>query len=402
MVVMETDGAIRALVGGKDYGESQFNRATHAYRQPGSSFKPYVYLTAFETGKYKPTTIVSGYGASCGRWAPHNYSAGESSRMMLKDALAHSINTIAVKVSLDVGREKVLATMNKLGITRLKKTCSLALGDQGLTPLEHTTNYAVFASGGLEVHNYAIEEIHTLQGQLLYAHAQETKPRQQIFSRESVEMLNSMMQGVVTGGTGRAAQLDFTNAIGKTGTSSNFRDAWFMGITGQYVAGVWMGNDDFSPMARVTGGSFPAQTWHNFMVLAHDTDNIPQIPGIPLHPVQVAEQERVAKMQTAAATDTEVIAPPTPESVKDMSSTTRQVLDKLGTLLKEAPALKPSDTQPQNRAEAPAAAPAGSASDSPSSVASAAPSASPVEGATPPPAERSVATGSQPGTILPP
>ena len=126
------------MVGGKDYGESQFNRATHAYRQPGSSFKPYVYLTAFETGKYTPNTVVSGGGAACGRWAPKNFAAGESNTMALHDALAHSINTIAVKVSLDVGREKVLETMKKLGITRLKKTCSLALGDQGLTPLEHT------------------------------------------------------------------------------------------------------------------------------------------------------------------------------------------------------------------------------------------------------------------------
>ena len=163
MIVMENDGAVRALVGGKDYGESQFNRATHAYRQPGSSFKPYVYLTAFETGKYTPTTMVNGGGAACGHWAPKNFSAGEGNRMMLKDALAHSINTIAVKVSLDVGREKVLATMNKLGITRLKKTCSLALGDQGLTPLEHVTNYAVFASGGLEVHSYAIEEVRAVE-----------------------------------------------------------------------------------------------------------------------------------------------------------------------------------------------------------------------------------------------
>lgn len=361
MVVMETDGAVRALVGGKDYGESQFNRATHAYRQPGSSFKPYVYITAFETGKYKPTTVVSGYGASCGRWAPKNYSAGEGSRMMLKDALAHSINTIAVKVSLDVGREKVLNTLAKLGITRLKKTCSLALGDQGLTPLEHTTNYAVFANGGVQVHSYAIEEVHTLQGRLLYSHERDEPPPQQIFSRNSVEMLNTMMQGVVTGGTGRAAQLDFTYSIGKTGTSSNFRDAWFMGITGQYVAGVWMGNDDFSPMSRVTGGSFPAQTWHNFMVLAHDTDNIPQIPGIPLHPVQVAEQERLAQLQKAAATgteDTAVVPAPTPESVKDMSSATRQILEKIGDMLKQAPALTPSDTKPENRAEAPVLQPA--------------------------------------------
>ncbi len=353
MVVMENDGAVRALVGGKDYGESQFNRATHAYRQPGSSFKPYVYLTAFETGKYKPTTMVSGAGAACGHWAPKNFSAGEGNTMMLKDALAHSINTIAVKVSLDVGREKVLATMNKLGITRLKKTCSLALGDQGLTPLEHTTNYAVFAAGGLEVHAYGIEEIHTLQGQLLYSHERDQPARKQLFQRNSVEMLNSMLQGVVTGGTGRAAQLDYTNAIGKTGTSSSFRDAWFMGITGQYVAGVWLGNDDFTPMSRVTGGSFPAQTWHNFMVLAHDTDSIPEIPGIALHPVQVAEQERLAQLQKVTSTDD--IPAPTPESVKDMSSATRQILERIGSLLKEARPLVPIDTQPQNRAEAPAA-----------------------------------------------
>jgi penicillin-binding protein 1A len=356
MVVMENDGAVRALVGGKDYGESQFNRATHAYRQPGSSFKPYVYLTAFETGKYKPTTVVSGGGAACGHWAPKNFSAGEGNTMMLKDALAHSINTIAVKVSLEVGREKVLATMNKLGITRLKKTCSLALGDQGLTPLEHTTNYAVFAAGGLEVHAYGIEEIHTLQGQLLYSHERDQPQRKQIFSRNSVEMLNTMLQGVVTGGTGRAAQLDFTNAIGKTGTSSSFRDAWFMGITGQYVAGIWLGNDDFTPMSRVTGGSFPAQTWHNFMVLAHDTDSIPEIPGIALHPVQVAEQERLAQLQKVTITDD--TPAPTPESVKDMSSATRQILEKIGSLLKEARPLVPIDTQPQNRAEAPTALPA--------------------------------------------
>jgi penicillin-binding protein 1A len=356
MIVMENDGAVRALVGGKDYGESQFNRATHAYRQPGSSFKPYVYLTAFETGKYSPTTVVNGGGAACGHWAPKNFAAGESNRMMLKDALAHSINTIAVKVSLDVGREKVLATMNKLGITRLKKTCSLALGDQGLTPLEHVTNYAVFASGGLEVHAYGIEEIQGLASeQVLYNHDRDEPPRKQIFSRKSVEMLNTMMQQVVTGGTGRAAQLDFTYSIGKTGTSSAFRDAWFMGITGQYVAGVWLGNDDYTPMSRVTGGSFPAQTWHTFMVQAHDTDNIAQIPGIAVHPTQAAEQARIAAAAAQNATATAETAPaPAPESVKDMSAATRQVLEKISTLLKDARPLAPSDAA--GRVEAPASA----------------------------------------------
>jgi penicillin-binding protein 1A len=358
MIVMELDGAVRALVGGKDYGESQFNRATHAYRQPGSSFKPYVYLTAFETGKYTPNTVVSGGGAACGHWAPKNFAAGESNTMALHDALAHSINTIAVKVSLDVGREKVLETMKKLGITRLKKTCSLALGDQGLTPLEHVTNYAVFASGGLEVHSYAIEEIKGLaSGEVVYNHDRDTPPRKQIFSRKSVEMLNTMMQQVVQAGTARAANLDFTYAIGKTGTSSSFRDAWFMGITGQYVAGVWLGNDDFTPMARVTGGSFPAQTWHTFMVAAHDTDNIAQIPGIAVHPVQAAEQARLAAAAAQnAAANPEAPPPPTPQNVKDMSLATKQVLDKIATLLKDARRLAPSDQKPDHAEAAPAPA----------------------------------------------
>jgi penicillin-binding protein 1A len=403
IVVMENDGAVRALVGGKDYGNSQFNRATHAYRQPGSSFKPYVYITAFETGKYKPTTVVSGGGVSCGRWAPHNFSAGEGNSMMLKDALAHSINTIAVKVSLDVGREKVLETMNKLGITRLKKTCSLALGDQGLTPLEHTTNYAVFAAGGLQVHAFAVEELHTLQGQLVYSHDRDEPPRKQIFSRNSVEMLNTMMQGVVTGGTGRAAQLDYTYSIGKTGTSSSFRDAWFMGITGQYVAGVWLGNDDYSPMARVTGGSFPAQTWHNFMVLAHDTDNIAQIPGIAVHPVQAAEQARLAA--AAQSTGVDDIPAPTPETVKDMSSATRQILDKIGTMLKNARPLVPSEKPSQDHAEGAAVQPAGVALAP--SIASAANGESGAQPLTvtdspqaPPPGSQSARAGS--GASLPP
>lgn len=354
LVSMEPDGAVRAMVGGKDYGESQFNRAAHAYRQPGSSFKPYVYLTALENG-YKPTTMVSDAGARCGNWAPKNYSGGYRGRMMMKDALAKSINSIAVKVSLDVGREKVMANMVKLGITHLKKTCSLALGDQGMTPLEHVNNYAVFASGGLETHAYGIEEIRTLAtNELIYNHDRDEPPRKQLFDRKVIEELNTMLQGVVLAGTGKAAQLDYTYSVGKTGTSSAYRDAWFMGFTGQYVTGIWLGNDDFTPMARVTGGSFPAQTWHDYMMAAHDTDNIPSIPGIELHPVQVAEQARIAAAMAQNASANPDIAAPAPESVKDMSSATRQVLDKLSSMLKDARPLTPSDARP-DRAEAPAA-----------------------------------------------
>ena len=367
LVAMESDGAVRALVGGKDYGESQFNRAAHAYRQPGSSFKGYVYLAALEKG-YKPTSVVSDGYVSCGRWSPKNYSGGYRGRMQLKDALAKSINTIAVKLSLDVDRQYVLDNMKKMGITYLKKTCSMALGDTGMTPLDHTGGYAVFAAGGLEVHPYAIEEVHTLSGNLLYSHDRDEKPRQQIFDRQVVETLNGMLQGVVLYGTGKRAQLEFTNSAGKTGTSSSYRDAWFMGFTGQYVVGVWVGNDDFTPMSRVTGGSYPAQIWHDFMVQARDTDNIPQIPGIELHPVQVAEAARLAALQKAAvanaegAEDAPVIPAPTPESVKDMSGATRQILERIGDMLRQAPTLDPGEARPENRAEAPRSQPAGTAS----------------------------------------
>ncbi len=355
LVAMENDGAVRALVGGTDYGRSQFNRATQAYRQPGSSFKPYVYLTALENG-YTPNTIVSDGYVTCNRWSPRNYSGGFRGRMTVRKALAKSINTIAVKLSLKVGREKVLANLNKMGITHLRKTCSLALGDTGMTPLQHTGGYAVFAAGGLEVRPYGIEEIRTLHDDVIYNHESDEPPRRQIFDRKVVEMLNNMLQTVVLAGTGRRSQLDYTNSSGKTGTSTAFRDAWFMGFTGQYVVGVWLGNDDFSPMARVTGGSFPAQTWHNFLMLAHDTDNIPQIPGVELHPLQVAEQERIALAQQLNP-NAEILAP-TPESVKDMPSATREALDKLAALLRKVGPLNPSDRQRDKRTQAPSSQPA--------------------------------------------
>ena len=155
LVSMEIDGSVRAMVGGKDYGQSQFNRAAHAYRQPGSSFKPYVYLTALENG-FTPDTVVSDGYVSCGRWSPKNYSGGFRGRMTVRTALAKSVNTVAVKLSLKAGREKVLANMQKIGVKHLKKTCSLALGDTGMTPLQHVGGYAVFASGGIEVRPYGI------------------------------------------------------------------------------------------------------------------------------------------------------------------------------------------------------------------------------------------------------
>jgi len=354
LVSMETDGAVRAMVGGKDYGTSQFNRAAHAYRQPGSSFKPYVYLTAIEHEGYHPNSMVTDGYVSCGRWSPKNYSGGYRGRMTLRTALAKSINTVAVKLSLKADRAVVLADLEKMGIRHLKKTCSLALGDNGMTPLEHTGGYAVFAAGGLEVRPYAVEEIRTLPGELLYNHDRDEPKRKRIFARESAEKLNSMLSSVVTAGTGRRAKLDYTNVAGKTGTSTAYRDAWFMGYTGQYVTGVWLGNDDFRPMARVTGGSFPAQTWQTYMMAAHDTDNIPTIPGVEPHPRQLAEQQRIAAVMSQSAT-ADLPVPPPPENVKDMPQATRDVLNRLGDLLESAPALSPEDQASQERVQAPPA-----------------------------------------------
>ncbi len=355
LVSMETDGAVRAMVGGKDYGQSQFNRAAHAYRQPGSSFKPYVYLTALQHG-FTPNTVVSDGYVSCGRWSPKNYSGGFRGRMTVRTALAKSINTVAVKLSLQAGRENVLADLEKIGIRHLKKTCSLALGDNGVTPLEHVGGHAVFASGGIEVRPYAIEEIRTIPGELLYNHDRDEPPRKRIFEQKVVEQLNSMMRSVVTDGTGRRSQLSYTNNAGKTGTSSAYRDAWFMGYTGQYVTGVWLGNDDFTPMARVTGGSFPAEAWKTYMEAAHDTDNIPVIPGVEPHPRQIAEQQRIAAIMSQSST-AELPVPPAAENVRDMPAATRQVLQEIGKLLKKAPRLKTADETSQRRAKAPSAAP---------------------------------------------
>ena len=344
MVAMEMDGAVRALVGGKDYGQSQFNRAVHARRQPGSSFKPYVYYTALESGYTPETRVVDGF-VSCNGWSPKNYSGGFRGAMPLKHAMMRSLNTVAVKLSLDrrVTRKKILENTRKLGIRGPRASCSMALGDTGIPPLAHTAGYAAFANGGLAVRPYAVEEIHNSRGELLYTHEKSgTKPKR-VFALEKVEQLNSMLALVVTSGTGRRAQLDFTAAAGKTGTSSGFKDAWFMGYTGQYVAGVWFGNDNFTPTNRVTGGNLPAMTWKEFMVFAHASRNIPQIPGVPIHPAQVAEMERIAALKRANPTLGNL-----GYSGPKMPAQTREVLKSLQEMLGQA-ATEPEESTPKDR-----------------------------------------------------
>src|SRR5690606_5661341 len=199
LVAMETDGAVRALVGGPDYGESQFNRATKARRQPGSSFKVYVYATALENG-YKPTTTVRDASRSCGRWHPRNYSGGHGSgaRLPLWLALAKSLNTTAAELSFAVGREKVIEMTQRLGIRGIKKTCSMALGDTGITPLEHVGGVATFANGGKLALPSATLEIYTANGELVYSRERDEPPAPQVVSREVAEQMNQMLHKVVT------------------------------------------------------------------------------------------------------------------------------------------------------------------------------------------------------------
>jgi penicillin-binding protein 1A len=338
LVSMDTDGAVRVIVGGRDYGDSQFNRATHGARQPGSSFKPYVYLTALENG-YKPTKVMTDTAPTCGNWSPVNYGGGISGRAMtLYEALARSVNTIAVKLSLEVGREKVLATAHKIGLTTVKKTCSMALGDTGIAPIDHTGAFAVFANGGMAVKPYAILELRNTRDEVVYSRERDEPPPTRIFKREHIETLNTMLEKVVNEGTGTAAKLDFTVAAGKTGTSSGPRDVWFVGFTGQYVTGVWFGRDDFSEMASgTTGGHLSAPAWHAYISQAHTNMDIPQIPGLPLHPRQIEERQRLAEIRRD---DPAFAGGGASEPAKRMPPRTRKMLTSLSKLLKDAPKLQ--------------------------------------------------------------
>ncbi len=276
MVLMEPDGAVRAIVGGRDYGASQFNRATVAQRQPGSSFKPFVYLTALETGKFKPTTMVTDSPVCIGTYCVRNYEGESMGTLPLWAALAHSLNTVAIKLSIAIGngspragRAKITATARSLGIsTALIDTVSLPIGADEVTVIDMATAYAGFANGGRHVVPYAAFDIRDGHGDLVYRHDRDGPAPKQVAPATDVATLNTMLARVVTDGTGRAARLDNAVAVGKTGTTNESRDAWFCGFTGNYVAAVWFGNDDYSPMNKVTGGTLPASTWHDIMEFA--------------------------------------------------------------------------------------------------------------------------------------
>jgi penicillin-binding protein 1A len=348
LVSMEPDGAVRALVGGLDYGESQFNRATHARRQPGSSFKVYVYAAALETGQWTSKSILSDSAGACGNWSPKNYngSGGSGRSVSMGDAFKQSLNTTAVDLSLKTGREKVIELTQRLGIEGVKKSCSMALGDTGITPLQHTGGLATFANGGKLAKPYAILEVFNSKGEIAYSRERDEPAAPQVIRPRVAEQMNQLMQLVVTEGTGKRAALDFTHSVGKTGTSSSYRDAWFMGFTGALVTGVWLGNDDYTKMNNITGGSLPAQTWAGFMSVAHPNKDIPTIPGLTPHPAQIAEKQRLAEQRRLepVVVGAQSDAPSRRTSI--MPDPTREALKKLATALRKAGGV-PEATPPQ-------------------------------------------------------
>jgi penicillin-binding protein 1A len=304
-VLMDVDGAVRAMVGGRDYGASQFNRATDAMRQPGSSFKPYVYATALEHG-FKPTSIVVDAPICLGNWCPHNYGNSYRGSMTLITALTHSINTIAVRLSVAVGdgnpklgRARIIKTARDMGITTpLPDTPSLPIGADAVTMLEHVGAYATFPNLGMAVKPHAILEVRTGGGELIWRYDRDgPRPRRALPPNVAADMIK-MMNSVVENGTARRARLDGIVAAGKTGTTNNYRDAWFMGYTGNFVCGVWFGNDDYSPTNRMTGGALPAMTWHTIMSYAHQGAEIKQLPGIAVPTVRQQPVVADAKSKT--------------------------------------------------------------------------------------------------------
>jgi penicillin-binding protein 1A len=277
LVAMTPDGAVRAMVGGRNYAESQYNRAVTAKRQPGSAFKPFVYLTAIEAG-LTPETIRQDAPLDVKGWKPENYTHEYFGSVTLTQALAMSLNTVAVRVGLEVGPKNVVRTAHRLGISsKLDANASIALGTSEVSVIELVGAYAPFANGGLGVSPHVVNKIRTSEGKVLYTR----QPDQlgQVIEPRNVAMMNTMMRETLVSGTARKAEIPGWVAAGKTGTSQDFRDAWFIGYTANLVTGVWLGNDDNSPTKKATGGGLPVEVWTRFMKAAHQGVPVASLPN---------------------------------------------------------------------------------------------------------------------------
>ena len=313
-VLLDLDGGMRVLVGGRSYAESQFNRALKAKRQPGSAFKMFVYLAALESG-LRPDSIVQDLPILGSGWSPRNEGSGYKGSVTLRDALAQSMNAAAARLHMSVGPKKTAAVAHRLGIrSELREDASLALGTSEVTLVELTSAYGAIANAGRTLESHIVRRVRTSAGEVLYQRKPEAG--RIVVSPANVAALNDMLGAVVTAGTGKRAALKGHAVAGKTGTSQDFRDAWFVGYTGQFVAGAWVGNDDGRPMNKVMGGSLPARLWRDVMQVAHEgrasvalaAPVPPTVAAAPLMPAERIDPDFVER-----ALGRRVVAEPKPK-----------------------------------------------------------------------------------------
>ena len=294
VITLDGTGGIRALVGGVDYAKGPFNRAIDAHRQAGSAWKPFVYLTALEAG-WTPDMPVIDEPITIGNWTPTNYTAGFLGTITLEQALAQSINTVAARLADQVGRPSVAATARRVGINSVVNTDpAMALGTTLVTPLEMAQAYSSFANGGNRVAAYGVERIRTVGGVVLYKRAPAAVIP--VIANPPLSDLNLMLRTVITQGTGKRAALPGYDVAGKTGTTSDYKDAWFAGYTGGVTTVVWMGRDDNAPMGKITGGGAPAELWRGVMGVAIKRLPVTAIPAgtpapavVPVEPAPAVE-----------------------------------------------------------------------------------------------------------------
>ncbi|WP_395666196.1 transglycosylase domain-containing protein [Methylocella sp.] len=307
LVSIEPNGAIKALIGGRNYADSQFNRATAAKRQPGSAFKPFVYLAALEHG-LTPASVRDDAPINVRGWTPENYSRQYFGPVTLTKALSLSLNTVAVRLGLEVGPKAVINAAHRLGIeSELTPNASIALGTSEVTPLELVSAYAPFANGGVAVEPFIILRVKTAAGKLLYQRKSFSNGR--AMDAAYVPMMNAMMQETLLTGTARKGELPGWQAAGKTGTSQDFRDAWFVGYTARLVTGVWLGNDDNSPTKKASGGNLPVEIWSRYMRVAHQGVPPQPLPGGIWRAPEAAPSFWPGAGQDAAPVE---VAPPPP------------------------------------------------------------------------------------------
>ena len=364
-VIANTDGLVRAMIGGRDYGASQFNRATDAARQPGSSFKIFVYMTALMTGKYHAETPIDASSICIGDYCVHNYHGESAGSMPLYKALAESFNTAAIRMSIKIGevywppkqsyhmgriaalgRSKIVQTARAMGLTTpLADTVSLPVGADEVKMIDMLGANATLASGGVRVTPYAAVEVRNSAGKLIYTKAENGPPAVRVLPADKVAEMNNILTHVVTEGTGRAAQIPGLVISGKTGTTNNSTNAWFNAFTGNLVGSVWFGNDDNAPMNEMTGGTLPAQTWRAIMVVAHQGLEAKPPFGVAA-PALVAQ----ASPSSAKAASSAAPAEPSPQPIGLSPRETKALLD-IGELAEEMskdnakPALTPAPSE---------------------------------------------------------